>query len=265
MTQTKDFRVSLKDAGEGEGGEEPQVARFEGYAATFDREPDSYGDVIAKGAFADTLKEHEDSGRKVPLLFGHVMDDPDYAIGTVDASEDDRGLRVDGTIFLDTPKGGTVYKMLKRGQVDRMSFAYDVLDEGTVTLDDGTKANELRKLDLFECSIVTVPANQHAQITEVKEGRVNEKIGRRNSKADEDTINSIKDAIAGVLDELQKVSDSLDKLTGDDSDADNGDSGDDAGSEGDADAQGAPSEGDDPAKAALDAYKKALISDYTKE
>lgn len=260
MTQTKDFRVSLKDAGEGEGGEEPQVARFEGYAATFDREPDSYGDVIAKGAFADTLKEHEDSGRKVPLLFGHVMDDPDYALGTVEAAEDDRGLKVDGTIYLDTPKGQTVYKMLKRGQVDRMSFAYDVLDDGTVELDDGTKAHELRRLDLFECSIVTVPANENAAITDVKESNVQKKIGRRNSKADEDTINSIKDAISGVLDELQKVSDSLDKLTGDDSDADDGDSGD-TGSEGDAGAQGAPSEGDDPAKSALDAYKKAAIHD----
>lgn len=261
MTKTKDFRVALKDgAGDG-GGDEPQVARFEGYAATFDRIPDSYGDVIAKGAFADTLKEHEDEGRRIPLLFGHVMDDPDYALGTVEASEDDRGLKVDGTIYLDTPKGGTVYKMLKRGQVDRMSFAYDVLDDGVVTLDDGTKAHELRKLDLFECSIVTVPANENAQITDVKESKVQKKIGRRNSKADEDTINSIKDAIAGVLDELQKVSDSLDKLTGDDSDdSDNGDSGD-AGSEGDEQAQGAPSEGDDPAKSALDAYKKAAIHD----
>ena len=29
----------------------------EGYAATFDREPDSYGDVIAKGAFARTPRD----------------------------------------------------------------------------------------------------------------------------------------------------------------------------------------------------------------
>ena len=27
-----------------------------GYASTWDREPDSYGDVVAKGAFADTLR-----------------------------------------------------------------------------------------------------------------------------------------------------------------------------------------------------------------
>lgn len=261
MPHTKDFRVSLKDA---QGDDAQNVAHFEGYAATFDREPDSYGDVIAKGAFADTLKAHSDDGRKIPLLFGHVMDDPDYSIGTVDASEDERGLKVDGTIYLDTPKGETVYKMLKRGQVDRMSFAYDVLEDSNVTLEDGEKAHQLDRLDLFECSIVTVPANQHAQITNVKEQDMQEKIGRRNSKADEDTIKTIKDAVAGVVDDLGKVMDALDKLTGE-SDQDDGDTGGDAGSDGGADAQGAPSEGEDPAKAALDAYKKALISDYTKE
>ena len=61
-----------------------------------------------------------------------------------------------------------------------MSFAYDVLEDDMVQLDDGTKAHELRKLDLFECSIVTVPANDNAQITEVKEsGMHKQKVGRR--------------------------------------------------------------------------------------
>lgn len=43
-----------------EGAEETESAAdggtVTGYAATFDREPDSYGDVIAPGAFAETLK-----------------------------------------------------------------------------------------------------------------------------------------------------------------------------------------------------------------
>jgi HK97 family phage prohead protease len=192
--KTRSFRVSLKEQGEGDGNERT----FEGYASTFDREPDSYGDVIAPGAFADTLKAFEDQGRRIPLLFGHVMDDPDYNLGYVDASEDEKGLHVVGHIFMDTPKGETVYQLLKRGQVDRMSFAYDVLDDGVVTLEDGTKAHELRKLDLFECSIVTVPANEHAEITEVKSGR-------RNSKADEDRLSSVRDALQGALDTINDL------------------------------------------------------------
>lgn len=47
------------------------------YASIFDREPDSYGDVVARGAFADTLEVWWESGRPIPLLFGHNMDDPD--------------------------------------------------------------------------------------------------------------------------------------------------------------------------------------------
>ncbi len=81
----KDFSVKATD--EGNGG-------FTGYAATFDREPDSYGDVIARGAFTDTLKAWTESGRPVPVLYGHNMDDPDFNIGTAELMEDERGLKV---------------------------------------------------------------------------------------------------------------------------------------------------------------------------
>lgn len=215
VRKTKDFRVEVKDAGEGDGSEHT----FEGYAATFDRVPDSYGDVIAKGAFTDTLKAYEDEGRRIPLLFGHNMGDPDYSLGYVDAAEDERGLRVTGHIFSDSPKGETVYRMLKRGLVDRMSFAYDVLEDGLVTLDDGTKAHELRRLDLFECSIVTVPANENAMITEVKGGAPLEKEGRRNSKADEEALGKIRDLLEQALD---AVSDLIGEGAGDGDEGDEG-------------------------------------------
>lgn len=237
--QTKAFTVKLKD---GDGTENEKT--FEGYASTFDREPDCYGDVVAKGAFTDTLKQHEDDGRRIPLLFGHVMEDPDYNIGYVDAAEDDKGLRVTGHIFLDTPKGQTVYNLLKRGQVYQMSFAYDVLDDGTATLEDGTKAHELRKLDLFECSVVTVPANMHATIDEVKS--MNSKIGKRNSKADEDVLASIKESAQSILDAIDQLTDG-----GADDSTDGGD---------ESDAQTDPStEPTDDEKAALSAYKQAII------
>lgn len=45
--KTADFELA------GEGGRPGGVVA---YAATFDRESDSYGDVVAKGAFADTLR-----------------------------------------------------------------------------------------------------------------------------------------------------------------------------------------------------------------
>ena len=60
------------------------------------------------------------------------------------------------------------------------------------------------------------------------------------------------------------MTESLGKLI-DAAPSDDGDTGDGQGSEDDPQAQGEPSEGEDPAKSALDAYKQALISDYTKE
>ena len=234
----KDFRVSVKDA----GGSADEYT-FEGYAATFGGEPDCYGDVIAPSAFSDTLKAHADEGRRIPLLFGHVMGDPDYSLGYVDASEDERGLRVTGHIFADTPKGETVHRMLQRGQVDRMSFAYDVAEDGQVTLEDGRKAHELRRLDLYECSIVTVPANPAAQITEVKGGEAPAKERRRNSKADEDEL-------PGLRDLLRKALDAIDGLIGDGDDPAPGDGGGGEGGEGVAEANGKkPEEPDGDAKA----------------
>ena len=47
-----------------------------GYAATFDREPDCYGDVIAPGAFADSLERWGKVGKPIPLLYGHNTQDP---------------------------------------------------------------------------------------------------------------------------------------------------------------------------------------------
>lgn len=155
----KDFTAKATDDSDNGG--------FVGYAATFDREPDAYGDVIAKGAFADTLKAWADSGRPVPVLYGHNMEDPDYNIGTAELVEDERGLKATAT-FDGSPKAQRVRELLAEGRLSKMSFAYDVLDEALVELEDGTEANELRALDLFEVSVVLVPANGHAEIIESK-------------------------------------------------------------------------------------------------
>src|SRR5690606_7198016 len=47
-------------------------------------------------------------------------------------------------------------------------FAYDVLDEAPVELENGVKANELRALKLYEVSLVPIGANQDTEILAVK-------------------------------------------------------------------------------------------------
>lgn len=50
----------------------------------------------------------------------------------------------------------------------QLSFAYDVLDHAKVTLEDGTHANELRKVRVYEFSFVPVGANQDTSVIGVK-------------------------------------------------------------------------------------------------
>lgn len=143
-----------------------------GYASTFDREPDAYGDVVAPGAFTETLEEWKGlNGRGVyiPLLWNHDSNDPKNNIGrVVVAYEDVRGLYIEAEFDQDNEYAQYVRKLVKEGRAYQFSFAYAILDQADVKLPDGTTANELRKLDLFEVSLVQVPANQHAEVTDIK-------------------------------------------------------------------------------------------------
>lgn len=179
----------------------------EGYAATFDREPDSYGDVIAPGAFAETVESWNAKmaeGIYVPLLYGHNTSDPEYNIGRItEIREDERGLWVHGELDAENEKGQYVRKLAREGRLYQFSFAYAVRDYGEAELDDGRRVNELRDLDLYEVSLVQIPANQHAVITGIKSGR-------RNSAKDADELRAIADrareiitAIDGLLAETE--------------------------------------------------------------
>lgn len=187
-------------AGPDDGLEEGQ---FTAYASTFTKTPDSYGDIVAPGAFAKTLAEWESKDSVIPLLFGHRMDDPDFNIGHVTkAEEDDRGLLVTAQLDLDNPKAAQTYRLLKGRRIDQMSFAYDVLDEGQVEI-DGQKVNELRELSLYEVSVVPIGANQDTEILAVKAASdalaLGVKAGRVLSAKNESELRKAHDAIGTVL------------------------------------------------------------------
>lgn len=173
----------------------PSDGVVEGYASTFDREPDSYGDVIARGAFTRTLDEwraKEADGLSIPLLYGHNTNDPEFNIGkVVEAYEDERGLFVRAEFDADNPKAQYVRKLAQEGRLYQFSFAYAVKDAGDVEI-NGAWAWELRDLDLFEVSLVQIPANQHAVVTGIKSGR-------RNSKADADELRAIRTSAESII------------------------------------------------------------------
>lgn len=155
-----------------------------GYASTWIREPDSYGDIVAPGAFAECIEQINAEGKVLPLLFNHDANNLNAYIGTVyDLKEDEHGLLFTAE-FDDTPEGQKARNLASTGRVVKFSFAYDILDQAEVTLEDGRKANELRKLNIHEVSLVLYPANPDTSMVEVK-------AGRRNRKTDEDIIKQI--------------------------------------------------------------------------
>lgn len=174
------------------------------YPSTFIRKADSYGDVVARGAFADTIREWKESGNTLPGLYGHRLDDPDYFVaGATEMEEDDHGLRVKGAFDLESPKGMQVYRLVKGRRLNQLSFAFDILDEGKVELDDGTTANELRKLKLYEFSFVPVGANQDTSVVAVKALTEQLKAGRVLSAKNETSLREARDAIDSVLKALE--------------------------------------------------------------
>lgn len=140
---------------------------FEGYASTWTRQPDSYGDVVKKGSFADSIAEWAESGKSIPVLWSHEYYDPkSFVAKVIEIEEDDHGLRVKGEFF-DDPESQKVHTLIKERVVSEMSFAFDVEDSATIKEGD-LEVRELRKLKLFEVSIVMFGANPDTSIESVK-------------------------------------------------------------------------------------------------
>ena len=173
---------------------------IEGYFSTYDKKPDSYGDIIAPGAFTETIKKREETGHPFPLCFNH---DFSAVIGAVDSIEDTEKGPYIKAHFLDTQQAQDVRKMLLSGAIYQFSFAYDVLEARRPTEEEKKLGigTVLEKLEVFEISVVTVPANQNAVATEVKSAEPETKAGKRNSKADEEVIKQIRDLAQSLLDE----------------------------------------------------------------
>ena len=162
-----------------------------GYAATFIREPDWANDVIAKGAFADWLNHVHEDGVTVPMLYNHDQSLDNFIGKVTDIREDDHGLLFTAE-FDGTEQAQRARELAMDGRLAKFSFAYMILDQGPVTLEDGRKANELRKLSVDEVSIVLSPCNPDTSVVEIKSDPAPEvKSGRRNSKADEDELRRV--------------------------------------------------------------------------
>lgn len=142
-------------------GTEAGAGTFEGIAAVFTN-VDRQNDVIVPGAFTATLADFASRGF---LANGHNWAEP---IGTIDeARETSEGLYVRGE-FHSTPAAQlcrtVIRERLARGKQVAMSVGFE-----TRMADLDTKGvRYIKDLELYEVSIVTVPANPLARVASVK-------------------------------------------------------------------------------------------------
>jgi HK97 family phage prohead protease len=149
--ERRTFTVRDVEARQAEDG----TMTLRGYAAVFNDAsvPLPFIETIAPGAFRKTLSETPD----VRLLINHSgLPLARTKNGTLTLTEDDRGLYMDAQIA-DTNEGRDLYKLVERGDVDQMSFAFRVIrqkwseDRTTRTLTEVSLADG-------DVSVVTYPA-----------------------------------------------------------------------------------------------------------
>lgn len=156
MHTFKTAPIQLKFAGSEQPGE------FVGFASTFGGEPDSYGDVIAPGAFTESLKKHKAAGTRPALLWQHDQSNP---IGIwLSLKETDIGLLATGRLTLDVPQAKSAYALMKDDALS-LSIGYSIPDNGA-EIRNGARI--LKQIDLHEISAVAMPANGKAKIHRVK-------------------------------------------------------------------------------------------------
>lgn len=168
-----------------------ETGKIAGFFSTYEKTPDSYGDIIVPGAFTKTIENRKATGHPFPLCFNHDFSAVIGAVNTIEEKEQGPYIEAD---FLDTQLGQDVRKMVLSGAIYQFSFAYDVLKWRAPNAEEKGNGviNVLEEVEVYEVSVVTVPANSNAQVTDIKSAIEAEvKAGRRNNKSDEETINQI--------------------------------------------------------------------------
>jgi len=129
---------------------------FEGYAAVWDSpsEPLPFTEVIQRGAFAKTLRARND----IKLLWNHDKGEilGSSRAGTLTLIEDEVGLFA-RAVFPDTTRGRDTAELVRRGDVDSMSFGFSVPSGGDTWSQDGS-TRVLKSVRLHEISLVGWPA-----------------------------------------------------------------------------------------------------------
>lgn len=164
LANISDFNIQHRAAeNEGEDGE----MIIEGYAAVFDSETligdESFGfyEKIDREAFdGANLKD-------VPLKYNHSDAVPILARTrnkSLELSVDEKGLFISAKL-IDTQDCKDMYKRIKAGLIDKMSFAFTVKEAGEEWEKGNPPHRTIKKFDrIFDVSVVDTPAYEDTSI-----------------------------------------------------------------------------------------------------
>lgn len=136
---------------------------FTGYLSVFNN-VDQGGDIVAPGAFKDTLEAWKAKGELPPILWQHRSGEP---LGPfLEMREDSIGLWVKGRLLVDDiPRAKEARALLRAKAIKGMSIGYVSRDD---SYDRATGVRTLKRIDLLEGSLVTFAMNVMASVNSVK-------------------------------------------------------------------------------------------------
>jgi len=152
------------------GSNAADIGTFSGYGSVYSVIDDG-GDLIAPGAFADSLARLKAQGRGVPMYMQHgaaLGADPRPVGVWTKIEEDANGLRVEGKLVgLDTETGRYHYALVKEGAMSGLSIGYSGV-KAEYGKKPGDPRRTIKSATLHEISIVDQPMNAHARLTGLK-------------------------------------------------------------------------------------------------
>ena len=136
--------------------------KVSGYAAVFGEETDIGGmfrEKIERGAFKEAIGRDD-----VVFLINHDgLPLARTRSGTLTLKEDERGLYMETALDADDPDVKSILGKMKRGDLDKMSFAFRPTVEEWDDSED-VPLRTIKEASLYDVSIVTTPAYEGTDI-----------------------------------------------------------------------------------------------------
>ena len=146
---------------------------FTGYGSTFGGKPDSYGDIIAPGAFSKSIAKNGRGGMGIAMLYQHNHEKPLGVWKSI--VQDSKGMLMDGQLAMKTQLGAETYELMLIKALRGLSIGFDMprlktgkVDPASFEINEKNNTRLLKEIDLWETSPVTFAANTRANIIGVK-------------------------------------------------------------------------------------------------